>query len=678
MDKTVPPGRVKGTLTPPCSKSYAQRALAAALLSEEVSVLRNIEFCDDTRSALQCIETLGARVRRVDPTSLSIEGGLSPKGCVLNVGESGLSTRLFTPVASLCPTPVTIEGRGSLLRRPMQMMFEPLRRLGVRVRDNGGFLPIEVCGPIQGGEAEVDGSVSSQFITGLLLALPLARRDTSLHVRGAVSTPYLDMTLDTAARFGIEISQRDYEEFYIPGRQRYRSTYFSIEGDWSAAAMLLVAINWKNRDEKPWREVLSMMLLCLTSSYGLVIAGMFAANWVVRFVWQEHSLIRNRRRFIALLALLAAAMAILIDVMPAKDVYSGNFDISGMTQPAPLWMQICNSWLLLPAEALFTSTVSDTNLVFIGLSPTLLYTGTVSCLMWAPLIHISRRRHNAMLLLSSYTVMCLVFAQHFSMHHLGILLGFFIAVLAIDCDERRIGVDDWPAWCATMADQFAGKLGVKKARNYLIMLKALALGAMLISVYWTINASICDIRYEYSSSRTVASFIKTNHLEQYRWMAGWTRINSTNASPDVKARIKQGGYCANGKDCIDYTSWVSGTLVTADPYFKRTLMSNAYKGRSYISWEWCIDPYAGKQDIETWRSWGEPEFYDTIYQPFFFSALGYDRNDYTKIRIAETVTPWKDQRSRGSVEIYVRNDIYKNVLHSPDTGIAWPDGAKRR
>lgn len=444
------------------------------------------------------------------------------------------------------------------------------------------------------------------------------------------------------------------------------------------AAMLLVAINWKTRDEKPWREALSMMLLCLTSSYGLVIAGMFAANWVVRFVWQEHSLIRNRRRFIALLALLAAAMAILIDVMPAKDVYSGNFDISGMTQPAPLWIQICNSWLLLPAEALFTSTVSDTNLVFIGLSPTLLYTGTVSCLMWAPLIHISRRRHNAMLLLSSYTVMCLVFAQHFSMHHLGILLGFFIAVLAIDCDERRIGVDDWPAWCATMADQFAGKLGVKKARNYLIMLKALALGAMLISVYWTINASICDIRYEYSSSRTVASFIKTNHLEQYRWMAGWTRINSTNASPDVKARIKQGGYCANGKDCIDYTSWVSGTLVTADPYFKRTLMSNAYKGRSYISWEWCIDPYAGKQDIETWRSWGEPEFYDTIYQPFFFSALGYDRNHYTKMKIAETVTPWKDQRSRGSVEIYVRNDIYRNVLHSPDTGIAWPDGAKRR
>ncbi len=241
MDKTVPLGRVKGTLTPPCSKSYAQRALAAALLTEEPVVLRNLEFCDDTRSAMRCIETLGATIEQVDPTTLSIKGGLHPRGNRLDVGESGLSTRLFTPIAALCPTPVTIVGRGTLLSRPMTMMLDPLRQLGVTVRDNGGFLPIEVCGPMRGGEIEVDGSVSSQFITGLLLALPRAGHDTTLHVHDAVSTPYLDMTLDTAQRFGIEICQRDYEEFYIPGNQRYGTTYFSIEGDWSAAAMLLVA-----------------------------------------------------------------------------------------------------------------------------------------------------------------------------------------------------------------------------------------------------------------------------------------------------------------------------------------------------------------------------------------------------------------------------------------------------
>ena len=155
MDKTAGPGRVKGTLTPPCSKSYAQRALAAALLSEEVSVLRNLEFCDDTRSALRCIEALGARVRQADPTTLSIQGGLDPRVSRLDVGESGLATRLFTPLASLCSTPIVIEGRDSLLRRPMGMMLEPLRRLGVTVHDNDGYLPVEVRGPIRGGRSRL-------------------------------------------------------------------------------------------------------------------------------------------------------------------------------------------------------------------------------------------------------------------------------------------------------------------------------------------------------------------------------------------------------------------------------------------------------------------------------------------------------------------------------------------
>ena len=177
----------------------------------------------------------------MDASTLSIEGGLHPRGKVLHVGESGLATRLFTPIASLCGMPVTIEGQGTLLRRPMHMMIDPLRRLGVRVRDNDGYLPFEVRGPIRGGEIDVDGSVSSQFITGLMLALPLARHDTTIHVRSAVSTPYLDMTIDTAARFGVEICHNDYEEFYIEGGQRYSPACLSIEGDWSAAAMLLVA-----------------------------------------------------------------------------------------------------------------------------------------------------------------------------------------------------------------------------------------------------------------------------------------------------------------------------------------------------------------------------------------------------------------------------------------------------
>lgn len=228
-------------MLPPCSKSYAQRALAVALLANGKSVLRNMDFCNDTLSALNCIKMLGAKAERTDEHTIVVEGGLKPQGNLLSVGESGLSARLFTPIASLCSEPIVISGEGTLLYRPMDMMIQPLRALGVDVRDGGGRLPIEVCGPIAGGEIVVDGSVSSQFITGLLLALPLAEQDTVINVSKAVSKPYLDMTIDIASHFGVAIEHNDYEQFYVAGGQCYTPTTYSIEGDWSAAAMLLVA-----------------------------------------------------------------------------------------------------------------------------------------------------------------------------------------------------------------------------------------------------------------------------------------------------------------------------------------------------------------------------------------------------------------------------------------------------
>ena len=241
MDKSVPRGRLSGVATPPCSKSYAQRALAAALLAEGETVLRNLDFCDDTLSAIRVIETLGAKVERLDERTVRVRGGLAPQSSTINVGESGLATRMFTPIASLCGVPITIQGEGTLLYRPMNMMIEPLRKLGVEVRDGGGRLPVEVCGPMTGGEIDVDGSVSSQFLTGLLMSRPLAENDTTIAVANAVSKPYLDMTIDLASKFGVNIQHNDYEEFYVEGGQKYEAADIAIEGDWSAAAMLLVA-----------------------------------------------------------------------------------------------------------------------------------------------------------------------------------------------------------------------------------------------------------------------------------------------------------------------------------------------------------------------------------------------------------------------------------------------------
>ena len=200
-------------------------------------------MCRDTCSAIAAIQALGANVEVVDNHTLIIDGGFAPKVDRLNVGESGLAARLFTPIASLASSAITIEGEGTLCHRPMAMMVEPLKELGVEVRDGGGHLPIDVRGPIRGGRVSVDGSISSQFITGLLLALPLAERDTTIEVSDAVSTPYLDMTLETIERFGVEVMyhEGDYSEFYVEGGQQYRPVDYTIESDWSAAAIIMVA-----------------------------------------------------------------------------------------------------------------------------------------------------------------------------------------------------------------------------------------------------------------------------------------------------------------------------------------------------------------------------------------------------------------------------------------------------
>lgn len=232
------------TIKAPSSKSYAQRAVAAALLAHGRTTLRGVDLSqdmsDDTRAAIEVAKKLGARIVE-QRGKYYIDGRLRPRSSEINIGESGLSTRLFTPIAALCGEPITITGRGSIMRRPMELMIKPLQDLGVEISSNNGYLPITVCGALQGGRTiEVDGSLSSQFLTGLLMALPLADGDTTLIVNNLQSKPYIDITLSVLRDFGVEVSHTAYEKFYIAGNQHYTATNYTIEGDWSGASCLLV------------------------------------------------------------------------------------------------------------------------------------------------------------------------------------------------------------------------------------------------------------------------------------------------------------------------------------------------------------------------------------------------------------------------------------------------------
>ncbi len=240
MEKSIRPSEIKGTVRAPASKSMLQRAIAAALLSEGTTTISNPTYSNDAVAALRVVEALGAAVT-AGKDDILIRGGMNPTGAVLNCGEAGLSIRMFSPIAALWHEELTLTGEGSLVTRPVSMIEKPLNALGAVVTTTNGRPPLTVRGPLLGGEAEVDGSVSSQLLTGLLMALPRARKDSRLKVRDLKSTPYIDMTLDLLDRFGVVVEHTGYETFFIKGNQTYSCEEYSVEGDWSGAAFLLTA-----------------------------------------------------------------------------------------------------------------------------------------------------------------------------------------------------------------------------------------------------------------------------------------------------------------------------------------------------------------------------------------------------------------------------------------------------
>ncbi len=250
-------GFFRNSLQVPASKSFAQRAIIAASLADGRSHLRGYSPCDDSESALAVARALGAKVR-VDGSKLTIDGigGAHTNLETLHTGESGLLTRLMIPLmATINDCPVTITGEKTLTRRPLKGVSDIMASFGVIVRES--TVPMHVDGRIIPGVAEISGKDGSQLISGLLTALPLFDKPSTLIVTDPKSIPYMFITCDVLKRFGIKISsemegdEKMLEEqdwsgctgvtFKIRGGQKYHAADFDIEGDWSSAAPFLVA-----------------------------------------------------------------------------------------------------------------------------------------------------------------------------------------------------------------------------------------------------------------------------------------------------------------------------------------------------------------------------------------------------------------------------------------------------
>ncbi len=240
--KKVFRSHINGTVYAPSSKSVMQRAVALAMLTKGRSIIKNPSYSDDGLAAITLVNQLGVIKEISDKTLVLESNGIikNDEDFELSSGESGLCMRMFSPILSLFKNKFVLNGEGSLNERTVEMIERDLNRLGARCKSKGGYPPLEIQGPIKGGEITIDGSVSSQFLSGLLIALPLCNEDSLLRVENLKSRPYVDLTLKMIDDAGV-IIEEEKNVFRIKGRQKYKPIEVIVEGDWSGASFLLTA-----------------------------------------------------------------------------------------------------------------------------------------------------------------------------------------------------------------------------------------------------------------------------------------------------------------------------------------------------------------------------------------------------------------------------------------------------
>jgi 3-phosphoshikimate 1-carboxyvinyltransferase len=251
MRATVYPNTLRGEQVAPASKSSMQRACAAALLHRGTTRILNPGHSNDDLAAIDVIQKLGAIVKtedaskeKINSTSIIVHSnGVQPIGDTMNCGESGLGIRMFTPIAALSDQSITVEGIGSLLKRPMHFFDTIFPKLGIEIQSQAGYLPIQIKGPLKPANIEVDGSLSSQFLTGLLMAFAATENTNAvIEVQGLKSKPYIDLTLSVLNTFGWKVQHQDYKRFkFLAHPPLADHIDYTVEGDWSGAAFLLVA-----------------------------------------------------------------------------------------------------------------------------------------------------------------------------------------------------------------------------------------------------------------------------------------------------------------------------------------------------------------------------------------------------------------------------------------------------
>lgn len=405
-------------------------------------------------------------------------------------------------------------------------------------------------------------------------------------------------------------------------------------------SLLMVAHYWEYANSKPsntWKLVLSLVLMCAISAYGIAIAAGFALAWVVRSVQIAGiknavcEIFSNINRLLGWILLAFVGFASVACIWPAANAFGSRATFSGNSH----LIQFLYFIFVVPSESMFTAFAGDVSLrrMSLGILPTIICV-LISILIWAFAICIAKRRKMLVSLILPYLTFAIIATQYFTLHHAGIVFVFFIAQLWMCVANKPLNFD------ITLANKLSNKCAF--TQSIIVILLA-------PSLIWNIFACVNDIRFDYSGSRALAQFIQRNHAENKRFVTSWLHkeekldSNGNTISPEFE-------------DVHQY-SW---QLITANPYFAKNLIDCSYKNSSFITNERPSESQT-LDEISACKAKKEPQFFVTeSSEPwYYFVALDYNIEHYTAHVIAKTKSSFKSNVSEGTVTVYERKSSVK-------------------
>ena len=242
MSCKVEKSKLNGNLACPSNKSYTHRAIFLASLAEGKSTIKNVLISRDTVATIEVCRSFGAKIEE-NRNSLTIMGvGKNINAFNIDASNSGTTIRIAAAIASLSSQKSTLTGDESLKKRPMQSLLDALESIGAICTSTNGTPPITITGKINGGDVSITGNISSQFISALFIVAPLTQKGITITIQGdLVSKPYLDATIATMKKFGVDVTINIPYQKYVIESQEYKSTTFVVPSDFSSLALLLSA-----------------------------------------------------------------------------------------------------------------------------------------------------------------------------------------------------------------------------------------------------------------------------------------------------------------------------------------------------------------------------------------------------------------------------------------------------